>query len=54
MSASADKLIAFVEGTSHRFTPAGEYEAYPGQFGNTMKLLHDYAADWLTDGRFDS
>ena len=54
MSASADKHIAFVEGTSHRFTPAGEYETYPGQFGNTMKLLHDYAADWLTDGRFDS
>ena len=54
MSASADKHIAFVEGTSHRFTPAGEYETYPGQFGNTMKLLHDVAADWLTDGRFDS
>lgn len=54
MSASHDKHIAFVEGASHRFTPARDYEAYPGQFGDTMKLLHDYAADWLTEGRFDA
>lgn len=53
MAASKDKQIAFVEGASHKFTPAKEYEAYPGQFGDTMKTLHDYVADWLvSDGRF--
>lgn len=53
MSASKDKQIAFVEGASHKFTPAKEYETYPGQFGDTMKTLHDYVADWLvSDGRF--
>lgn len=53
MSASEDKTIAFVEGASHKFTPARHYEAYPGQFGDTMKLLHDYVDGWLCgEGRF--
>lgn len=53
-AASADKDIAFVEGANHKFYPASNCEEYPGQFGDTMKLLHDYAAAWLTHtGRFD-
>ena len=52
MSAASDKEIAFVEGASHKFEPARHYEAFPGQFGDTMKLLHDYVASWLESGRF--
>lgn len=51
-AASRDKSIAFVEGATHKFTPAIHREAYPGQFGDTMKLVHDYAAQWLLEGRF--
>lgn len=47
-AASADKDIAFVEGATHKFHTAKHCEAFPGQFGDTMKLLHDYAADWLS------
>lgn len=52
MSASQDKQIAFVEGASHNFKTARHYEAYPGQFGDTMELLHDYVDKWLSGGRF--
>lgn len=51
-SPARDKHIAFVEGASHKFEPARHYESYPGQFGDTMKLLHDYVAEWLSEGRF--
>lgn len=47
-AASTDKDIAFVEGANHKFYPAANCEEYPGQFGDTMKLLHDYAAGWLS------
>lgn len=53
MCAGKDKDIAFIEGASHRFVPAEAYEAYPGQFGDTVKLLHDHADRWLSAaGRF--
>lgn len=52
MSASEDKSIAFVEGATHKFTPAKHCEAFPGQFGDTMKLLHDHVDTWLSSGRF--
>ncbi len=52
-SAAEDKSIAFVEGATHKFTPARHIEQYPGQFGDTMKTLHDYVDEWLSaDGRF--
>lgn len=54
LAASADKTIAFVEGASHKFSPAHNCEKFPGQFGDTMELLHDYVAKWLSAGRFDS
>jgi hypothetical protein len=48
-----DKTIAFVEGASHVFFPAKECEAYPGQFGDTVKTLFDYVDKWLSQkGRF--
>ncbi len=53
LSTSADKEIAFVEGATHKFEPAVHLEKYPGQYGDTMKTLHDYVAGWLSvDGRF--
>lgn len=53
MATSKDKTIAFVEGATHRFTPAKDCEAYEGQFGDTMKTLHDFADAWLSaPGRF--
>lgn len=52
MSASQDKTVAFVEGASHKLTPAKAYEDYPGQFGDTLKLVHDYIDSWLGSGRF--
>lgn len=54
MAASEDKHIAFVEGATHKFHTAKHCEKYPGQFGDTMQTLHDYAAKWLSaPGRFE-
>jgi hypothetical protein len=48
-----DKTIAFVEGATHVFTTAKNCEAYPGQFGDTVKTLFDYVDLWLSEkGRF--
>lgn len=53
MAASQDKHIAFVEGATHKFHTAKHCEKFPGQYGDTMKTLHDYVALWLSeDGRF--
>ena len=46
-SAAASKEIAFIEGANHKFMPEKARENYPGQFGNTMKTLHDYMAEWI-------
>jgi hypothetical protein len=50
---STDKTIAFVEGARHSFVPAKHQEAYPGEFGDTVKTIHDYVDEWLSAGRFD-
>ena len=47
LAGSQDKTLAFVEGASHMLWPAKECEETPGQFGDTVKLTFDYAADWL-------
>ncbi len=52
MSAGKDKQIAFVEGATHKFTPARHMEKYEGEFGDTVKTLHDYVDEWLSAGRF--
>lgn len=46
-AASTDKTIAFVEGAGHNFDPAYECEIWPGQFGDTQKILYDYMDQWL-------
>ncbi len=52
-SAATDKDIAFVEGATHKFIPATYLESYPGEFGDTIKTLHDYLDEWLSaDDRF--
>lgn len=53
MAGSQDKEIAFVEGASHKLVPATMYEAFPGQFGDTLALTHDYIDQWLSAGRFE-
>lgn len=52
MTASEDKTIAFVEGATHKFTPAKHLEKTEGEFGDTMKTLHDFLDEWLSAGRF--
>ena len=50
----SDKTIAFVEGATHGYETAKECEAYPGQFGDTLKTLYDYVDQWLSQqGRFN-
>ena len=52
-SVSKDKSLAFVEGASHMYTPCKECEKTPGQFGDTIKTLYDYADKWIGEkGRF--
>lgn len=46
-SAADSKHLAFIEGANHKFSPEKSREAYPGQFGDTMKTLHDYMAEWI-------
>ncbi len=50
--ASTDKSMCFVEGASHNFTPQEDAEAYPGEFGDTVKNCFDHVEDWLMEGRF--
>ncbi len=49
MTASEDKTIAFVEGANHKFFPAKQMEQYEGQFGDTIKTIHDYVDEWLME-----
>lgn len=50
---STDKTLGFMEGAGHNFTPAYEAESYPGQFGDTVKVLFDFVDSWIDqNGRF--
>ncbi len=52
-AASEDKSIAFVEGATHNFTPEHTVEKFPGQFGDTEKLVFDFLDKWIgAEGRF--
>ena len=42
-----DKTIAFVRGASHMFDPNHAAEKFPGEFGDTEKILYDYMAKWM-------
>ena len=45
--AAKDKTLMYVEGATHMFTPNKDVEAYPGQFGDTVKLVYDYVDEWV-------
>jgi len=52
-SAAKDKSLAFVEGASHMYGVCKQCEKTPGQYGDTIKTLYDYADKWLSQkGRF--
>ena len=49
-----DKTLMYVEGATHMFTPNRECEAFPGQFGDTVKLVYDYIDEWVnSSGRLN-
>ncbi len=47
--AAGDKTLVFVEGAGHNFTPEGEAEKYPGEFGDTAARCFDFVDEWLTE-----
>ncbi|MGL6200295.1 MAG: alpha/beta hydrolase family protein [Lachnospiraceae bacterium] len=47
MAASEDKTIAFVEGATHKFSPAKHLERYDGQYRDTTKTIHDFVDTWI-------
>jgi len=50
---SADKTLVYVEGASHGYEACKRCEKTPGQFGDTVKTLYDYADSWMSkSGRF--
>ena len=54
-SNAEDKSIAFVEGAQHTINVCTECEAYPGEFGDTIKTAFDFMDSWLgKQGRFIS
>ncbi len=46
-AASKDKSIIYIAGANHGFTPCTPCETTPGQYGNSMRNLFDYAAAWM-------
>lgn len=46
-AAAQDKSVIFLEGADHNFAPVRQAEKTPGQFGDTLAALADYAAHWL-------
>jgi len=50
---SADKTLVYIEGASHGYPTCKACEKTPGQYGDTVKTLYDYADKWLSQpGRF--
>lgn len=46
-SPAKDKRLAFIEGATHMYDTCAACEKTPGQFGNTLTTLFDYADKWL-------
>ena len=52
-ASSPDKTLVFVEGATHGYGTCKPCEETPGQFGDTIKTIYDYADKWLSqEGRF--
>ena len=50
---SKDKDLVYVEGATHPYPTCKPCEKTPGQYGDTVKTLYDYADKWLSQpGRF--
>jgi hypothetical protein len=50
---SVDNSLAYIEGATHGYSTCKKCEKTPGQFGDTIKTLYDYADEWLSkSGRF--
>ena len=50
---SADKTLVYIEGASHGYPTCKACEKTPGQYGDTVKTIYDYADKWLSQpGRF--
>jgi hypothetical protein len=50
---SKDKTLVYVEGASHGYPTCKQCEKTPGQYGDTVKTIYDYADKWLSQpGRF--
>ncbi len=47
---STDKTVMFIEGARHDGTPETGTEAFPGQYGDTMKNTFDQIVKWIGDG----
>ena len=48
-AASKDKSIIYIAGANHGFTPCTPCETTPGQYGNSVRNLFDYAAAWMRE-----
>ena len=46
-----DKTLAFVHGVNHPIRIAHYMEKFPGEFGDPIKYMFDYIAEWI-DARF--
>ena len=50
---SKDKTLVYVEGASHGYQTCKKCEQTPGQYGDTVRTIYDYADGWLSKpGRF--
>lgn len=50
---SKDNTLVYIEGAQHVYTPCTKCEKTPGQFGDTVKSVYDFADQWLSKpGRF--
>jgi hypothetical protein len=50
---STDKSLVYVEGATHNYDTCKKCEKTPGQYGDTMKSVYDYADKWMSEpGRF--
>ena len=50
---STDKTLVYIEGASHGYPTCKACETTPGQYGDTVKTIYDYADKWLSQpGRF--
>jgi hypothetical protein len=45
---AADKTLMYIEGATHNYNTCTKCEKKPGQYGDTVKSVYDYADQWLS------